>query len=129
MRRIAVETLNFVRKNRYLAIDFVRVLKRALFVLFLENCIYLIFQVTSSLVPKFKAGVLATSMVIPIAGAVIYMFVIAIIMIIQMKKNTSLLKILKFIEFVLFAALLSRLTSLYVSASGSVLRDLDLEPV
>lgn len=115
MRRIAQETLNFVKKNRYMSIDFVRVLRRALFVLFIENLFNLILQITAAFVSDFNKTIKNTTMIIPIAATIFFVIVVFMIMIIQVKRNLSLLLILKFIEFILFLTILSRLTSFHIS--------------
>lgn len=106
MRKIALETIIFKKKNRYLKMDFSLILKRALLLLFIENMIYLIFQLLAVLVLPFKTFLNDCPMLLPICSSIIYLLIVMFIFIFQVRRKSLLLLILKIFEFVLFIVIL-----------------------
>lgn len=117
MRKIALETVIFKKKNRYLRIDFLLILKRALWLLFLENVVYLVLQLCACFVRSFRDAVAGASVAFPVVAAVLYLVCVALILAFQTSDHSSLLGGLKVGEFVLFSLVLSSLlTAVCLSA-------------
>jgi len=108
MRKIALETVVFEKKYRYLRIDFTMILKKAIFLLFIENLIYLIFQLCALLIPSFNDQINKTSPVFPILSSVCYIIIVISIYLIQVKVFSSLLIIFKILEFICFIIILGK---------------------
>ena len=106
MRKIALETVVFKKMYRYLRIDFSMILKRALFLLFIENLIYLIFQIFALHILSFNTTINNTSPVFPIISTIIYISIVILIYIFQIKVFYKFLILLKVLEFIFFTILL-----------------------
>lgn len=122
MRKIALETVIFKKKNRYLRIDFLLILKRALLLLFLENLIYLIFQLCALLISSFGESLNRTSFAFPVVVSVFYSLFVVLIFVFQTTNHSNWLILLKTLEFVSFTIVLSKSGPLVIKVCLSALR-------
>lgn len=74
--------------------------------LFLEILLHLIFQVCAMLVRPFHDLLNQISPLFPISSALLYLLVVLLIFVFQLKKRHGLLLFLKVLEFVLFVTIL-----------------------
>lgn len=111
MRKIALETVIFKKKNRYLRIDFLLILKRALLLLFAEYLVYLVFQLCALLIPSFSNSINQTSFAFPVVFSILYLIFVVLIFVFQTSKYSNLLIVFKMVEFSCFTIILSSLSS------------------
>lgn len=111
MRKIALETKVFVKKNRYLKMNFTKVLRKALVVLFIEYLITFALQLSCALDSSLQKFISSFSVFIPIVLMILYICVVLSIFMVQTKKLISLILLLKVIEFLFFTAIMSKLNN------------------
>lgn len=108
LQKIAQKTVRFIKKNEFIKIDFVLVLKFSVVFLIIEYLIYLGLQLCFALIPNLADTVLNAPIAVPIVVASIYALSAILILIFQLKKNKIFIIILKCLEFITFGLSLGK---------------------
>lgn len=108
LKNMGIQTLLFVKKNRFVKIDFLSVIKYSLMLLLLEFMIYIILQVVFSQVSSLSKLIKNSSIFFPIFFSILFVISVLLMMIIQLKKKMVLLGVFKFFEFLSFSVILSK---------------------
>ena len=114
MNKIASKTVKYIKKNEYIRVNFTGVLKFSLFLLFIEYWIYFILQMCFSQIPNITLKIQQSSIYIPIVMAILNVIFAASIILLQLKKNQTLVTILKIFEFLTFGICLSKFFFCYI---------------
>lgn len=106
-QKLAQKTVFFIKKNKFIKIDFIRVLKVSLACLLVEYLIYFGLQLCFGLIPVFYNNVVKTPIAIPIVFAVLFLITAILILAFQLSSKKCLVNILKCFEFICFGFSLS----------------------
>lgn len=106
LKKIAKNTVFFLKKNEFIKINFVKVVKYSLLIFLFEYLFYLILQICAGVIPAFDSAIEGTSFVIPIVSASLYVISAILIIIFQLIKNKIVILLLKIIECLCFATTL-----------------------
>ena len=109
LKKIALDTMSFVRKNKYVTINFISILKYSLLMLFIEYSLYLTLQLCAYFILPLYNALQNTNIVVLIVFMVCYLATAVTIIIIQLKSNMILILILKICEFFFFAVSISNI--------------------
>lgn len=108
LKNMGIQTLLFVKKNRFVKIDFLSVIKYSIILLLIEFFIYCILQLIFSQVASLRKFIKNSSIAFPIGFSILFIIAVVLILIIQLKKKMALLLIFKIFEFLSFSIILSK---------------------
>jgi hypothetical protein len=114
LKSIAKKTVVFIKKNEFIRVDFVKVLKYSLLIMLIEFILYLTLQLCFSLISSIDSKVEQSSIAIPIAAAVVFIICAIFMIALQMNKNQTCMMILKIFEFISYGICLRKLYLFYL---------------